>query len=103
MLKHVPRPKQTFFFSATMPPPIEALTREILRQPATIALQRTAKPAEGVKQSIYPVPADLKSHLLVALLQQRVIDDALVFTRTKHEPADQGARAERHSRGADPR
>ena len=84
VLKHVPKPKQTFFFSATMPPPIEALTREILRQPATIALQRTAKPAEGVQQSVYPVPADLKSDLLVALLQQRVIDDALVFTRTKH-------------------
>ncbi len=84
ILKHVPRPKQTFFFSATMPPPIEALTREILRKPATIALQRKAQPAEGVLQSIYPVPADLKSELLVSLLQQRVIDDALVFTRTKH-------------------
>ena len=84
VLKHVPRPKQTFFFSATMPPPIEALTREILRQPATIALQRKAQPAKGVAQSIYLVPADLKSDLLVALLQQRVIDDALVFTRTKH-------------------
>ncbi len=84
VLKHVPRPKQTFFFSATMPPPIEALTREILRDPATIALQRKAQPAEGVEQSIYPVPADLKSELLVSLLQQRVIDDALVFTRTKH-------------------
>ena len=84
VLKHVPTPKQTFFFSATMPPPIEALTKEILRRPATIALQRKAQPAEGVEQSIYPVPADLKSDLLVSLLQQRVIDDALVFTRTKH-------------------
>ncbi len=84
VLRHVPTPKQTFFFSATMPPPIEALTKEILRQPATIALQRKAQPAKGVEQSIYPVPADLKSDLLVALLQQRVIDDALVFTRTKH-------------------
>lgn len=84
ILKHVPRPKQTFFFSATMPPPIEALTKEILTKPATIALQRKAQPAEGVRQSIYPVPADLKSELLVSLLQQRVIDDALVFTRTKH-------------------
>ncbi|MCA1791659.1 MAG: DEAD/DEAH box helicase, partial [Thioalkalivibrio sp.] len=27
VLKHVPKPKQTFFFSATMPPPIEQLTR----------------------------------------------------------------------------
>lgn len=84
VLKHVPRPKQTFFFSATMPPPIESLTREILRDPARIALQRRAAPAEGVKQAVYPVAQDLKGALLVELLQSDVVDDALVFTRTKH-------------------
>ncbi|MEX2465681.1 MAG: DEAD/DEAH box helicase [Gemmatimonadota bacterium] len=84
VLKHVPKPKQTFFFSATMPPPIEQLTRELLRNPATVALQRRAAPAVGVTQAIYPVPAALKGALLVELLQRGVMDDALVFTRTKH-------------------
>ncbi|MGD2047837.1 MAG: DEAD/DEAH box helicase, partial [Gemmatimonadota bacterium] len=65
VLKHVPAPKQTLFFSATMPKAIEALAREILQNPAMIALQRKAAPAEGVKQSVYPVPSDLKSSLLV--------------------------------------
>jgi len=84
ILRHVPSPKQTFFFSATMPPSIEALTRQILRDPAKIALQRRAAPAEGVKQAVYPVPTSLKGALLVELLNNGHVDDALVFTRTKH-------------------
>lgn len=84
VLKHVPTPKQTLFFSATMPKPIEALTRQILRNPARIALQRRASPAEGVAQALYPVPATLRGALLVELLQRGEMDDALVFTRTKH-------------------
>ena len=84
VLRHVPAPKQTFFFSATMPPSIEKLTRAILKDPAKIALQRRAAPAEGVKQAVYPVPASLKGALLVELLSAGHVDDALVFTRTKH-------------------
>ncbi len=84
VLRHVPEPQQTFFFSATMPGPIEALTREILRTPAKIALQRRAAPARGVAQTVYPVPVGLKGALLVELLKRGNMDDALVFTRTKH-------------------
>lgn len=84
VLKHIPTPKQTLFFSATMPPAIESLTREILRQPAKIALQRKAAPAKGVTQSAYPVPQSLKGELLTTLLLNGHVEDALVFTRTKH-------------------
>jgi ATP-dependent RNA helicase RhlE len=85
VLRHVPRPRQTFLFSATMPPPIEALTRQILRSPARIALQPRAAPADGVEQAAYPVPSTLKGQLLLALVAGGgVVDDALVFTRTKH-------------------
>jgi ATP-dependent RNA helicase RhlE len=84
VLRHVPTPKQTLFFSATMPPAIEKLTREILRNPAKITLQRRATPAQGVAQWVYPVPSGLRGALLVELLQNGDVDDALVFTRTKH-------------------
>ena len=69
VLRHVPKPKQTFFFSATMPPAIKKLTGQILRNPATIALQRRGKPAEGVSQAVYPVASALKVELLLELLQ----------------------------------
>jgi len=84
ILRHIPKPKQSFLFSATMPAPIEALTREILKTPARISLQRRAAPARGVAQSVYPVPSGLKGELLVELLKNGQVDDALVFTRTKH-------------------
>jgi ATP-dependent RNA helicase RhlE len=92
VLNHVPEPKQTLFFSATMPPPIEQLTRQILRNPAKVALQTRAAPAKGVEQALFPVHAKRKSGLLVHLLKHGVMDDALVFTRTKHR-ADRVARA----------
>ena len=84
ILQHVPKPQQTFFFSATMPGPIEKLTQEILREPARIALQKKATPAEGVVHAAYPVSSGLKTALLVELFKKGHIDDALVFTRTKH-------------------
>ena len=84
ILRHIPKPKQTLFFSATMPPAIQTLTREILRTPATVALQRRAAPAEGVTQALYPVPSALKGQLLVGLLKSGLMREALVFTRTKH-------------------
>jgi ATP-dependent RNA helicase RhlE len=84
VLRHVPTPKQTFFFSATMPPPIEKLTHEILRKPAKIALQRRAAPPKTVTQAVYPVRQTLKGTLLVELFKAQHMDDALVFTRTKH-------------------
>jgi ATP-dependent RNA helicase RhlE len=84
VLRHVPTPKQTFFFSATMPPPIEKLTHEILRNPVKIALQRRAAPPRAVTQAVYPVRQTLKGTLLVALFKAQHMDDALIFTRTKH-------------------
>jgi ATP-dependent RNA helicase RhlE len=84
VLAHIPKPKQIFFFSATMPPPIEALTREILRTPVNIALQRGAAPSAGITHAVYPVSATLKAQLLVHMLAAGNIDEALVFTRTKH-------------------
>jgi ATP-dependent RNA helicase RhlE len=84
ILKHVPSKRQTLFFSATMPAPIVALTREMLRDPVRISLQREAAPAVGITQAVYPVTQQLKAGLLVALLERGEIRQALVFTRTKH-------------------
>jgi ATP-dependent RNA helicase RhlE len=84
VLKYVPTKRQTLFFSATMPAPILALTREMLHDPATINLQRKSAPAVGITQAVYPVAQELKSALLLTLLERKLINEALVFTRTKH-------------------
>ena len=84
ILRHVPAKRQTLFFSATMPAPILSLTREMLRDPAMLQLERKAAPAVGITQAVYPVPQELKSALFLALLERGEMKDALVFTRTKH-------------------
>ncbi len=101
VLKHIPKPKQTLFFSATMPLAIEKLTQQILRNPAKIALQVRAAPAQGVTQALYPVPAGLKGSLLVELLKRGVMDQALVFTRTKHRADRLAKLLMRHGISAD--
>jgi ATP-dependent RNA helicase RhlE len=92
VLKHLPARRQTLFFSATMPPPIVELSREMLHDPVTINVERRAAPAAGITQAVYPVASHLKAALLAELLQRGEIRDALVFTRTKHR-ADRVARA----------
>jgi ATP-dependent RNA helicase RhlE len=83
ILQAIPKQRQTLFFSATMPPPIANLTRELLSNPVTINIERQAKPAAGVKQSLYPVPQSRKTPLLLQLVKGEAIRNALVFTRTK--------------------
>jgi len=84
VLKHVPAKRQTLFFSATMPKPILELTREMLHNPATINLERKSAPAVGITQAVYPVARELKTSLLLELLKRDLMNEALVFTRTKH-------------------
>ena len=85
VLAKLPRtPRQTLFFSATMPAPIVSLSRELLRDPVRIDVERKQAPATGITQALYPVPANLKVELLYELLRRDEIGNAIVFCRTKH-------------------
>ena len=84
VLKHLPAKRQTLFFSATMPGPIQALTRELLHNPATINLERKSTPAVGIRQALYAVREELKPALFVELMRRGDIGNVIVFTRTKH-------------------
>ena len=84
VLKHLPVRRQTLFFSATMPAPIQTLSRELLHDPASINLERKAAPAVGIRQAIYPVREELKPALFVELMRRGDVGSVIVFTRTKH-------------------
>jgi len=79
----LPAQRQTLLFSATMPAEIGRLAREILNSPETIEIERRAAPAAGITQAMWPVPQELKTSLLLALLGRGELENALVFTRTK--------------------
>jgi ATP-dependent RNA helicase RhlE len=84
ILARLPARRQTLLFSATMPPPIAALARDLLKDPVSIQTERRSAPAAGITQAVYPVPQELKAALMVHLLRQQTMMQALVFTRTKH-------------------
>ncbi len=84
ILRQIPAERQTLFFSATMPAPIVTLSREMLRDPVAINIERRSAPAVGITQAVYPVPQELKTGLLLELARRGEIGSAIVFTRTKH-------------------
>lgn len=83
ILRYLPKQRQTLLFSATMPPAINELAREVLNKPLTVEIGRVA-PAESVKQTLFPVPQHLKSELLITILNKTAAQSVLIFTRTKH-------------------
>jgi ATP-dependent RNA helicase RhlE len=84
ILSQLPARRQNLLFSATMPPPIVALAKDILRDPVALHIERVATPATGITHTVYPVPQELKSALFVQLCKQPGTRSVLAFTRTKH-------------------
>jgi ATP-dependent RNA helicase RhlE len=84
LLRHIPKSRQTLFFSATMPPDVEKLAMTILDHPANVKVDPVTSTVESIAQSLYYVDKANKSKLLVSLLKEQNVKNALVFTRTKH-------------------
>ena len=84
IIARLPARKQTLLFSATMPPVIAGLAKEILRDPRTIQIGRRSAPAVGIVQAAYPIAERLKTALLRHLLRHADMPSVLVFTRTKN-------------------
>jgi ATP-dependent RNA helicase RhlE len=75
--------RQTLLFSATLPPEIERLAAWVLRTPETVEIGIRRSPAETVTHAVYPVAAEQKFDLLIALLERTNFDSVLIFCRTK--------------------
>jgi len=94
ILKHLPAQRQTLLFSATMPPEIRGLAREILRDPVTVQVD-TVAPAATVTHALYPVAQHLKTPLVLQLLKHTDTESVLIFTRTKHRAKRLGEQLEK--------
>jgi len=90
ILRALPTQRQTLMFSATMPPEIRQLAKDILRDPVTIMVG-AQKPASGIVQSVYPVAQMRKAPLLTTLLRREGMRSVLVFVKRKVD-ADRLAR-----------
>ncbi|HET7536022.1 MAG TPA: DEAD/DEAH box helicase [Candidatus Didemnitutus sp.] len=79
-----PRERQTLFFSATVPPEIQAVASFALRNPTRVEVGVNRSVNQSVNHAMYPVAFSQKFDLLVALLEKTDFDSVLVFSRTKH-------------------
>jgi ATP-dependent RNA helicase RhlE len=68
LLKLLPETRQTLMFTMTLPPELNRLAKEALIEPVRVDLAPAVRPGAGTRQTIFPVPRDLKADLLNELL-----------------------------------
>jgi ATP-dependent RNA helicase RhlE len=84
ILALLPTRRQNLLFSATFSEEIKALADDLLDRPTRVEVARKSAESELVDQSVYLAEKESKRDLLVHLLAEEKIAQALVFTRTKH-------------------
>ncbi len=80
----LPEKHQTLLFSATMPAEVEKLAMEMLHHPESVKVDPVSSPVEAIEQCLYYVDKANKKHLLAHLLRDPAVENALVFSRTRH-------------------
>ncbi|OJW49088.1 MAG: hypothetical protein BGO67_11005 [Alphaproteobacteria bacterium 41-28] len=76
---------QTALFSATMPPPIRALTEKFLKEPEVITISQPTNAAVSIEQYIVRTPEKDKREALRILLKRQNLHQALIFCNRKRE------------------
>jgi superfamily II DNA/RNA helicase len=89
--KLLPPSRQTLFFSATMPPEIQKLTEQFLRNPEQIRVSAPATNAKLITQKLKFSSADSKTkrHVLRELMRNEagVVKNAIIFCNRKRDVA----------------
>ena len=84
ILKLIKGKRQTLFFSATMPKDIEALSRNLLKNPVRVEVTPPSTTVSKIDQSLYFIDKRRKAYLLKFLITELKVGQTLVFTKTKH-------------------
>ena len=82
IIKQLPAKRQNLLFSATMPPKIRELARNILHQPLEVNIA-ISKPAEKIIQKVFFVYEPQKIPLVSHLLKQKTFSNTLIFCSSK--------------------
>jgi ATP-dependent RNA helicase DeaD len=83
ILAKAPTERQTVLFSATMPPPIMAITKEFQNDPVLVGVEEKSRTVDSVKQYSYEVPFGKKDDALIMLLTALEPKLAIIFCNTK--------------------
>jgi ATP-dependent RNA helicase DeaD len=83
VLEALPKERQTVFFSATLPRPIQDLIQRFAKNPESIRIQQTAMTVPTVEQVFYEVDRRFKIELLTRLIDIHDLKLGIIFCNTK--------------------
>ncbi len=83
ILKGAPVERQTVFFSATMPRPIQELIRKYSRDPQNVRIEQKELTVPTVEQVFYEVDRRFKIELLTRLIDLHDLNLGIIFCNTK--------------------
>lgn len=85
--KEMPEKRQTIMFSATLPPKIRQLAKQILKEPAEINIA-ISKPNEAIVQSAYICYENQKMSIIQELFNKSANKRTIIFSSSKQKVKD---------------
>ena len=83
ILRQVPETRQTVFFSATIPRPIQQLIQTFTRNPVNVRVESEAMTVPAIEQVYYEVDRRSKLEVLCRLIDLEDVKLAIIFCATK--------------------
>ena len=83
ILQDMPKTRQTVFFSATLPKPIQDLIQKHSNSPQNVRIQQKGMTVATVEQAYYEVDRRFKIELLTRLIDIHDLKLGIVFCNTK--------------------
>ena len=83
ILRQVPEKRQTVFFSATIPRPIQQLIQTFTRNPVNVRVESEAMTVPAIEQVYYEVDRRSKLEVLCRLIDLEDVKLAIIFCATK--------------------
>lgn len=85
IFEYLPEERQTLLFSATMPPPIQKLTEQFLKNPTHIRVNRQDTTNVDIEQFYYVIDESERNDATIRLIDSLEPSRAIIFCRTKRE------------------
>ncbi len=92
ILSELPEEHETALFSATLPPRVQRLAEQYLRDPVRVSVAQREAVGPLVRQVYYEVPHYQKPEALARILDLEQPESAIVFVRTRREADSLGER-----------
>ena len=83
--RYLPRERQSYMFSATMPFKVQRVGEEFLHKPGFLSLSSGRVHVDSMDHRAYKVDAMAKDRALISLIELENPDAAIIFANTKRE------------------